>query len=760
MKAEFQPTRKPHKRIQSIEKPYVKMDIWAKDHANIIYQDLTQWNCNGNKNIAMWQGTNRIALLASQSGSSLILTQTLNIAVSGYYQPILRMVQCPNTPDGTVTLKIDGNVVDVPAPTFANQFSWTRHDYGRVYLSAGNHTFEVDVTKNNSVGQLFLTHVVEYSTHNKSSDTQLNPITATFTQNTVNDYNTCKVDFAMKQSYYTPASNIWSKLVFDITDSMTLYVGKDKKTAKAMFGGYVMDRTVSDDGQTLHLEFIDRMLDLAREPVYKNFAIGVAPQNNANPTFPYVRFSSGVEAVRYLTQIIENSILPFGIDYPNAFYLNFTDINQFNSVSVQGFTKAWDWKRGNPAPCLQLGIDQIQLNDCGGVSNPQISCVLWSTEDTLADATIYPYLKFDYICPSGSVNYPLQFDVGISMYKAGQDPSQAVEYCIKFTGKAGQNNTIGSVTPTLNGQKQQFKINIKTLFDQYANSTNYYITQIRLFNTLTASEVTNRSKSLMYLDNVMLDDETVQIKYEIDQDTSLPFDILKAVCAEINYVAFFDYADDRRNDVMWLAPVEYGPAGIEAVEGVNIVSVTNEQYAPMDYIANRVLKHYHYTDTKNNQHTGVSYVEDLDSIIHYGPWQKYEDLSNVSTQDEADRLSKIQLDNSAYPYVSFSMILEGTTLLDPSCYIVVTLNSRALSGNQNIAAITHTIKWDDASQNTTQIDIGRPSDEYRIIMDSLQLDFNKQANRNNSSEYNNQSMKRLGFSSVGGFVRSGSQYVS
>jgi hypothetical protein len=739
------------------ENPYCKIEIEAKDHTNIIRSDARSWTRNPKD---LWVekigGSTSVGIQGSQAYTTATLTKTLNITEAGYYRIYIRALRQAWNLNAEITLKLDSTALK-RYNTGTKQLHYKWLDYGKKYLTTGDHSFEIDFNgKDCWVESVILHRIEDYTTDTPQHSHRLDIQNIEFTQNSVNELNTAKIELLMKEDWFTPGKNNYSNIVFDITDTINIFLGSDNNT-KNMFGGYIIGYELSDDNTILTLNCIDRFLDLHREPAYLNYAIGVNPRSDEQSEFPHLQFASAIEAIRYLIEHQEFGINSYRLEYPYGFYLNLTDQKVFENITVNGFSKVHDKRAGNPPPCLRLGIDKFNVDSCGIISDTSMECVLFNSESNPYDATEYDILNFNYMSPgiSSTDAYKLQFNVEVTMYKDGESVTDAKAYNILFTGKTGASNVIGSVKPVLNGRWQEFKPNLKTFFDNYSASNHYYITKVRLVNTVTQSEVDNRDKSIMYIDNPYSFDSDINTTMHIDQETDYPFMILQKICEEIGYTAYIEYARERKDDCLILAPIENDASTQLIIEGSNVVNVYNKTYAPKETISNRALRHYHYTRDET-EYTGVAYAENLDSFYRYGPFQHYENMSDTTLQADADKSALKHINDNAYGLISFSMDIIGSTLLEPSQYFVTSLKSHYLNGNYSPKAIIHTVNFKgDAPSFKTQIDVGQPSQRFRDII----VDVNKQVKRlirkDNRSMYDSRALSNLGFASPGAFIKQG-----
>jgi hypothetical protein len=749
---DFRPNKFDTEPLQVIEDPYLEVRIRAKDHTNIYAEEFRSWTPSVAIINQIWNGSNMVGLKSNSASSSVNLTRTITISDKGEYLIFIRHPRGPRDKNGKITLSIDGDTI-TDRQTYNTWWSWNQANFGIVYLSSGSHTLTVNVTKNSYVGRIYLYKMDTYKTASNHSNNRLDLNTMEFTNNSVNEANIATLNLAMNPDWYVPEKNYYSHMVFDFTDHITIFMGEDRKTARPLFGGYLSGMTLPEDPETIDIRFMDRLMDLYRKPVYQNFHLGTASKSNEQEDWPLINFSNVGELTRYLISTAEYPIHRYRVEYDYGFYLNFGDSDDYDQVRCTGFDKQWDSRTGNPAPGLKLKYGKLRVNSCSGLVSGAVEAIFFEEGGNSFDASYYNILSFNYLASGVGTTYPIEFHVAVTMYKEGETSDDALEYIINFTGKTGESRIIGNVTPALNGTWQTFKFDLKAAFDKYAPSSNYYVTKVRFKDTYTPAQLLNRLNSVMWIDNMSTYNSGANVNASIEQGDSYPFDVLQAACEATNHVAYVDYGRERGDDVMVVAPVANKASDEVAVEGVNVLKVYNKDYSPFENVKNQALRHFHYPIGNDEFRTGKTMYENVDSIDRYGPWEGYEDQSDVTNKTDSSNSAKSYVENYSYPWWDFSMDLLGTALVTPADYVVTRVSNHYLSGNSAVKAIIHTYDKEESPSWRTQIDVGRESRRFKKLVQRIKQDLLLARKRDYRTMYNSRSMRNLGLSSPGAFVK-------
>jgi len=751
--AEFQPSLFNEGQQVITDDPYIFLEMWAKDHANKYRFLCPNWE-KSTTDLYNWKrnGANLVGLSSYRSTTSAYITTNRTINEAGTYWVLLRTLRQPWCGDKTVSLTIDSTLIGS-----ANTNHQTEHyryiDFGHIDLSSGSHEFRIDFNgKDSWADHLILYKLDYYSSEETKSRYRLDWIDTEFTQNTVGDINTADITLPMREEWNDPNRNIHSLKVFDRTDILNIILGDSPDNMRVRFGGYLLGTTTGNDLNQLTLHFADRLIDLYRRPNYANYAIGITPSSDNTYTFPVMQLGSAFEAIRHLSDTQEYGVMAYGISYPYKVYKNFKSVSDFNSVSNSGFIKTLD-----PSTGMRITYDKVAVDSCG--VTPDLNCylTLYNNPSNPIDAAtdnIY-YLKYMAAGESCNKNNRVQFNIEVTMYKAGETPTSAVTYNILFSGKSGENNVIGQETPILNGREQVIKFDLNNAFDNIANSGNYYITKIRLTDTLTSDQVDARKNSAITLIEFGVYPEDINKEFELAQETNYPYENLAEILNRLDYVGYVDYARRRGLDVLCVAPEMNLPAPVEAVSGVN-ANITDITYDTQEDLRNAKLAHYKYM-VGENEETGVSYAENSESVLAYGPgaWEAYESYSDINNQTDADIETRRFVEQNSYCINSFTLEILGCPLLNPSEYVVSKLMNERLSGNYSTKTVTYTLKKDGSPKCLARVSVNRPGSYYNQMMDNLDKTMKKAIGIENRRQYDSRSLANMDFISPGAFIRSG-----
>jgi hypothetical protein len=476
----------------------------------------------------------------------------------------------------------------------------------------------------------------------------------------------------------------------------------------------------------------------------------VAPSGETT-TFPRLQFGSGLEAIRHAIETSEYGPLSFGITYPYSLNKDFRLINDYATVTGSGFAK-----KRSPNMGLQVGYEPAAMNSCGVTISQNCNLVLFEDEYNPLDAATDEILSIKYLAAGESCgqNTRMQFNVKVSMYKSGQDSGDVVDYNILFTGKQGASNVIGQITPVLNGIEQIAKFKWKDAFTKIAPSSHYYVTKIEIVDVATGSQIMRAQNSIFNIIGINAYSENMNTKLELTQETSYPYEIVTSILEKMEYVAWLDYGRERRLDVFCMAPEMNELSSVVAEQGVNVLGVTDKSYAPLDSVRNKKLSHYHYQEGDNDK-TGISVVENLDSSARYGPGarEEYEDQTEINNLTDANIENTRFVEKNSYPMTSFTIVMPGTPLLNPSQYMVSKLYGDYLVGDYSTKTATHTINRDEGY--VTRVGVNRPDSYYNLMMGKLEDKIEKYRQIQSKLMYSKNVLTNMGFNSIGAFIRSG-----
>ena len=640
-----------------------------------------------------WMGLNR-----SSANSSITFTKSFTIPKTGYYLIELMVAKGP-TVSGNFDLSIDGTSVW----TESGYNKWS--DYGTVirvpieYLTTGSKSFVLTVPKFAGAGWLKISQLTRYEGGKDlsgDSETRLDLINAEFTTNGVNQLDVMTLTVAMKDDYWiSDMSN--NPIAFDAGDHVTFVLGQSGLEARPMFGGYVSGWSLNDDLSELTITCVDRLWDLSRTQIKKNFYIGALKENSSG-NLPYTQFPNVNEIARYLCTALYHVDFD-GIVRDYKLYNNFSLATDVSALSSIGFDKKWETTFGHPGTCMRLIPTLVGVN----------YITLYSDNNDIWDAADFNMFNFDYYASGAGVKYPVKFNIEIKMSKAGELASAAETYVIRFNGPTP---TIGAiqlaqVTPLLNGNWQNFIIDLKAAFDKVAGSTEYWIHEVKFVGSQASKTVLDRRCSSIYIDHIMGFRNITQAPRYVSADSKTALAELQDLCEKCNQVAYIRPGMERSDDQMVMLPKRYYTIPV-TINSSNIMGISGLEYKPIEW---GLINYAEDTYTYNTDKTGTSKAYDLDSEKHYGIVQDHEFISDVTTAADAQVITKAKIAEHSMHNPGFSATMNGSILLEPGQYINVNIPQHHLTGSYEIQAITHKINF-ETERFISDIDFNRTSGKF------------------------------------------------
>jgi hypothetical protein len=683
-------------------------------------------------------GFNWMGLKNTDVNTSINFTKSFTIPVTGYYLVELFIWKKP-TVNGNFGLTIEGT--NVWTENGYNKWS----DYGTVvripiqHLTAGSKSFVLNVPKFAGAGWIKISQLTRYEGGKDlidTSETRLDLIDASFTQNGVNTLDTLTLKIAMKEDYFTEESGN-NPIAFDAGDHVTFVLGQDNREAIPMFGGYIAGWELNDEMTELTLTCVDRLWDLGRTTIKKNFSIGYIPAADSAGTMPYTQFPSINEIARYLCtamyHIDFNSIIQ---DY--KLYNSFSLATDVSSLDTYGFDTKWETTFGHPGTCMRIiptfsGFNYITFYDNSNEN--------WNAYD-------HPVFNFDYYASGAGVKYPVRFNIEIEMWKSGELSSSAQRYVIRFNGPTPQGTykQLAQVTPKLNGEWQNFTINLKDVFDKVAPSNEYWIKTVKLVGIQENSTVMNRRCSSLYIDQIMGYGYISQAPRYESADSKSALTELQDLCEKCNQVAYTRPGMERSLDQLILLPKRYYTLPI-TIDNTNVIGVSGMEYKPYEWgIINQASDTFNY----DTDRSGTSKAYDSDSEKHYGIIQSHEFLSDVNTMESAQVISKAKVYENSFQYPGFNAVMNGSVLIEPGQYINVNLPEYHINGSYEIQAITHKI---DFLQGyfTTELEFNRTTGKFYNMIKRMNNAQKSMEWIRNTDKYATQGSIATGNTSLGAY---------
>lgn len=726
---EFHPTTKNVRPIKETSTPYIKVRIDSIDKSWMHHSHFPDWTRSATCEQFNYNNEAWIGVTEKTTAKTVDLTKTIDLPSDGHYRIEIMMAEGPSD-KGTLQLfdgtKQIGNTY-LAATTMPDMKQ--RIQFPVQYLAKGNHNFKVTLNSRILIAWIVIFKINRFeggTQHvNDATTKRLDIIDGSFTQNTISSSNLLNLKVIMKDEYYDD-KNPRSLMKFDYNDHITLWLGSDYTDSTPMFGGYITDLSVNEANTELTIGCEDRLFDLKRKPLYKKFKMGNATVNTDTSAIPFTVFADAYSLINAVAQTPEYPIATYGVPYDYGFKRTFQTLQEYNDISSTVFRTEWDTTQGDPKPSLKIGIQD----------NSGTGKVVLYQSDVGWDAAVYNHFNFSYYTGGAGSRYPLPFNIELDMYK-DNDTSTKKTYTIHANGTSIADNILTSFEPLLDGAWHDITFNLKTLFDKLAPSTNYWITEIRLVGTVSTDMLTSRRCSTIWIDKILSYREIISIADHATQDVNTAYNEIKTVCDDCNLMAYVQYGEERRDDILMVQPVGNTVVPETADEGSNILSVPSWTYSPLDDgFYNQAYNTFNVSSDKSSS----SYVEDHDSVLLYGAYQNTEQISSTMPQQQADTYTKNQVSIHAWKNFGSTIVIPGCVILQPSQFMLTQVGTMHISGQQQIKTIKHDFKLQDTISYTTTIELNRSGIDFNKYLQGLSKDIRNNGTRNSVQGYINQNI--------------------
>jgi hypothetical protein len=702
--------------------PFFKVRIDSIDNKDVIQENVkafipgdTTESPSGD-----WIGLSR-----ADSNTSITFTKTFDLPKTGKYLIEIygwKRPQVSSASAGDMTVAIDGTTIHTENMhnDWDDYGSWIRCPITDI-TDDGSMSLVLTVPKQAFVAYARISPITRYEggkNYTGPTETSLELIDINFTFNGVNEVDNGEITVAFKEDFYTD-DNPHSVLCFDAWDPVTIWMGEDMQSTIPMFGGYVSGWSLNDERTELTIQIVDRLMDLSRTIVWKNFSIGYIPDDTSGK-FPFTQFPNVNEIARYLCST------DFGIDFTAitrdyVLYNNFAQSTGVTGLTNSGWNVEWQPMFGHPAPCMKMrpgGLNQSELT-------------IYSDTIGVWDAKTYNYFNFDYYVSGAGIIYPVKFNIEVDMFKTGEVSSNADTYTILFSGPSVTSNVIGTILPRYDGEWNSFLIDLKSAFDNFAPAENYYISAIRFVGYPDEHQLLNNRCSSIYIDHIMGYRDFQSAPRYASSDTKTPLHELQDLCEKTNQIAYVRAGEERRDDKLIMLPKRFYTLPIDIVEGENLLAVSGLEYKPMDWgMTNTAHRSFNYDDSRS----GAVWKKDLEAIQWYNYIMDHEFSSDVKTQMDAETLAQDYIDEHAFNYPAFSVVVKGSTLFEPGQYINVSIPTRRLSGTQEVKSLSYSL---DCVNNyfTTEISFNQPHRSFMHLLRQTMKMQRKLESTSNSLSY-------------------------
>lgn len=705
--------------------PYWKIDIQSTDHNNVIYSMISDWSSNST-GTGSWDeyGLTWAALKNSSLDNTHTLKKTLYVEKSGEYHVYLHAMKTPFTGPNTFSLSVDSNIIASQESLQSLDRSPCMIDCGVHFIDKGGHEFTINSPKYCYLSALVLRKIRHFSGNSKNTgDLYINSFK--FTQNSINSLNTFSMKALMKNMEYPRGyldSSGNSGFVFDYRDVINIYLGETRKDASRVFGGYITSPSMASQENTeIMLEGADRLLDFTQRPIYKVLKIGGAV-SESTADGPGFECKTMFDAIKYLCSTIE-----YGIDYSMideiisrkdpkcglnvdySFKLNYDGVYvskmSKNQVSDQLFGKV--------------------LNLCNNnIAGPQ-STVLWQDNKNPIDASVYNELEFDYMFCGASVETPFLFDIQITFYKKGEPSTVNHIACIRFNSKTGT-SPVATVSPQIeDGKWKKFSCDLKSALNADTNlkSDNYFIKKIEAIHNMVVDE--NADEEVEGIHEVNLANLKLHNGNEIsptlfDSGGKFPLEVLNDMLTDKGYVMLTDYGESRKNDSLrlYLEGSQYND--FEIIEGLNLISISDQKYTPKDDLQNSSSELYNLGPDK----LGLAHAMNIDSIYHYCQCDDYQKDEEVNNVYYAQYLAQRRLSEKISPSWSYTATVSGAPRVKVGSLLDVSLSENYLSGTQIVKTVEYEFDRSNSPQLQVHLGLNQPHPKFMVDIKNIRRKLN------------------------------------
>lgn len=260
----------------------------------------------------------------------------------------------------------------------------------------------------------------------------------------------------------------------------------------------------------------------------------------------------------------------------------------------------------------------------------------------------------------------------------------------------------------------------------------------------------------MWFDNIGLIGSDVMLQTTLESDAQYPIEVIRDVCELVGYTGYIEPGAERKDDVFIFEEISGSAGVVTAKQGLNILDVTGITYKPTigtgnNSICNRAFRKYYPPDDAEKRAAGTGYVN-IDSMLRYGTWVNYKDMTNTTTQAEAEKDAKDTVDSRSYSYIGFTLDMLGTVQLNPANYLITDVPHVLLSGNHEIKSMTNKLNL-EKGEFRADIDLNIPSKRFKSIVLRMKQELLGLNRLRSEAMYSREGLGNLGFSGAGAFVQ-------
>lgn len=676
---------------------YIEVEIEACDHDNTIIFTRNDWTGTNTKAFVKYDLE---FLTASSSSSSWYATVPLTIDEAGEYRIQIYALTSSSYaetieiqyPTGTSLGKQSIKAQDEFVRCFDFGTKWFPETDGTGYLKivGGGHT---------SVALVVLKRINRY-TGNSDGVGDIKIESCKFSSNGIKSIDTFEMTILNHPKFADPSADDYHKsgLVFEFGDSINIKMGESKKTLNHEFGGYITLPELSDNELTIKFSGVDRMNDLDKKQLMKELVIGGSTTSQTGLAFTtnneYTAFSYLLDSIELplkssnLAAIMANKLqTKYGLtgDCGNVnFYNKFTATAMTKSL-INNATKGTvmelqnNYKANTTQSCIIFDSDKhVVANAPVDIINVGTFWLEYGTgKDAPEKKVVTEIVTTKKKLKSGKIKikkkkvkktityygYDIQkpFLCWVELQYSTTPTGTLKTVNIDFTSNT-TSNCLGEMEPQIAynfWDTTEFDVvGVLTTMDPQSH---YYIRKITL-KTKTAAEALydptqeeGKGAYRMMFKKFGFKSGSPVLPEEIKIDGKSQYEALKTICDDLDLHAQIEPASERRNDTMFIEPLESVLCDFEIEESKNLIDITNLKYAPADNLTNAVVKVYKNTSGTYNAVRKV----DPESIARFGTYQSTEVLQEEPGEYQARYQAITDLTNNTIPNWSFTAKVWG-----------------------------------------------------------------------------------------------------
>lgn len=648
-------------------KAWCEIEIESIDHdASIVcLWDDDDWNKTNVSRIAKYD----LGFMTSSNKSAIFsATKTVDIDKSGQYR-VLIFGMTNTAHNHFAYVNIGNKQLKTESMQTVDEFVRC-FDLGKVTLKEGSQTLKIWGNSYAYISMVCLMSI-QYYHGNSDGDGDLKIKTATFTNNGIDNIDTCKVEILHNKKFERPNLSDYHKsgLVFEYMDPINIKMGENKRKLDHQFGGYITYPTLSENRLTINIEGADRLQDMADNQIMKEVTIAGAVTDLQSLTY---KASNLYDAVKYMLEATElplkstsiKDTLINEIQHKDAFIIDMTTSANYNKADVVRINRslvkaseigrcvvmrnhykknitqkyvAWSssWNKHEEVTGFNFKNNGVFWIEYGLGDKPDPTITKKKTiivKNKLKSGKTSKGTKKTVTTKKVDFGYDTQapfqawIELDYSITPKGTIKTVAIDFTSTTT-----TNKLGEIDPVLaydTWARSEFDvINVLNTMDPQGA---YYIRNIRLYAKNGSqdlydpkNEEDTHHKYKMAFKRCGFKSGSAIVPEVLKLNGKTPAEGFKTLCERLKLSATVVPATERRNDTVYVEKIGSKLCDFEIVEGDNLLDQSNEKYSPNGTLKNAITKVFKNT---NGNYSAVRKVDPL-SIAHFRTKGNYEVLN-------------------------------------------------------------------------------------------------------------------------------------